>query len=67
MTRVKAIESENGAIRAVIAQTKGAPEPLRVECDYLVVNIGSAVNLDAVKKWGEIGEFRSCALVTTPV
>jgi thioredoxin reductase (NADPH) len=35
-----------------MAQTKGAPEPLRLECDYLVVNIGAAVNLDAVKRWG---------------
>jgi thioredoxin reductase (NADPH) len=51
-TRVKSIEVENGAIRAVVAQTKGATEPLRLPCDYLVVNIGNAVNLDAVKRWG---------------
>jgi thioredoxin reductase (NADPH) len=51
-TRVKALEVEDGAVRAVIAQTKGAAEPVRVECDYLVVNIGAAVNLDAVKRWG---------------
>ncbi|OGF04943.1 MAG: hypothetical protein A2W00_08080 [Candidatus Eisenbacteria bacterium RBG_16_71_46] len=63
-TRVKAIESENGAIRAVIAQTKGAPEPLRVECDYLVVNIGAAVNLDAVKRWGI--ETRGNQIVVDP-
>jgi thioredoxin reductase (NADPH) len=51
-TRVRSIEAENGVIRAVTAQTKGAPEPLRIECDYLVVNIGAAVNLDAVRRWG---------------
>ena len=51
-TRVRAIEVDDGSIRAVMAQTKGAPEPLRLECDYLVVNIGAAVNLDAVKRWG---------------
>ncbi len=51
-TRVKEIEVEDGRIRAVRAVTKGTPEPLRLECDYLVVNIGAAVNLDAVKRWG---------------
>ena len=51
-TRVKSLESGNGTLRAVVAQTKGAAEPLRLECDYLVVNIGAAVNLDAVKRWG---------------
>jgi thioredoxin reductase (NADPH) len=51
-TRVKSLELENGALRAVVAQTKGAAEPLRLEADYLVVNIGAAVNLDAVKRWG---------------
>lgn len=51
-TRVKEIESENGSIRAVRVATKGVAEPLRLECDYLVVNIGAAVNLDAVKRWG---------------
>jgi len=51
-TRVKSLEIENGTLRAVIAQTKGAPEPMRLENDYLVVNIGAAVNLDAVKRWG---------------
>jgi thioredoxin reductase (NADPH) len=51
-TRIKSLEVVNGMLRAVIAQTKGAPEPLRVECDYLVANIGAAVNLDAVKRWG---------------
>ncbi len=51
-TRVKEIEIENGAIRAVRAMTKGVADPLRLQCDYLVVNIGAAVNLDAVKRWG---------------
>jgi len=51
-TRAKALEVEDGRVRAVVAQTKGAPEPLRIECDYVVVNIGAAVNLDAVKSWG---------------
>ncbi len=51
-TRVKEIETENGRLRAVRAVTKGASEPLRIECDVLVVNIGNAVNLDAVKRWG---------------
>jgi len=51
-TRVKALEIENGRLKAVIAQTKGQSEPLSVPCDYLVVNIGAAVNLDAVKQWG---------------
>ena len=51
-TRVKSIEIENGEIKAVVAQTKGEPEPMRIPCDYLVVNIGNAVNLDAVKSWG---------------
>jgi thioredoxin reductase (NADPH) len=51
-SRVKALEVQNGKIRAVMIQAKGAPEPLRIECDYVVVNIGAAVNLDAVKSWG---------------
>jgi thioredoxin reductase (NADPH) len=51
-TRVKSLEVADGRVNAVVAQTKGASEPLRLECDYLVVNIGAAVNLDAVKRWG---------------
>ncbi len=51
-TRVKGLEIADGKVKAVIAQTKGAPEPLRIETDYVVVNIGAAVNLDAVKSWG---------------
>ncbi len=51
-TRVRSLEVEDGRLRAVVAQVKGSPEPMRLECDYLVVNIGAAVNLDAVKRWG---------------
>jgi thioredoxin reductase len=51
-TRVRSIETTDGRIEAIVAQTKGAPEPLRLDCDYLVVNIGAAVNLDAVRRWG---------------
>jgi thioredoxin reductase (NADPH) len=51
-TRVKEIEVADGRIRAVRAVTKGVAEPLKLECDYLVVNIGAAVNLDAVRRWG---------------
>jgi len=51
-TRLKSLEIEDGTLRAVVAQTKGAPDPLRLACDYLVVNIGNAVNLDAVRRWG---------------
>jgi thioredoxin reductase (NADPH) len=51
-TRLKELVVEDGTLRAVVAQTKGAPAPLRLDCDYLVVNIGAAVNLDAVKRWG---------------
>jgi ferredoxin/flavodoxin---NADP+ reductase len=51
-TRVKSLEVQDGRLVALGAQTKGQSEPLRVECDYLVVNIGAAVNLDAVKQWG---------------
>ncbi len=51
-TRVKTIEHEDGALRAVTVLTRGAAEPQRIECDHLVVNIGAAVNLEAVKRWG---------------
>lgn len=51
-TRVKGLEVEDGRLRAVLAQTKGEKDPLRLEADVLVVNIGAAVNLDAVKGWG---------------
>jgi len=51
-TRVKGLEIEGGKLRALLVQTKGQSEPTRLPCDYLVVNIGAAVNLDAVKQWG---------------
>lgn len=51
-TRITGLEVANGMLRAVLARKKGEPEPLRIECDYLVANIGAAVNLDAVKRWG---------------
>jgi len=51
-TRLKSLELEGGRLVGVTAQTKGAAEPLRIDADYLVVNIGAAVNLDAVKRWG---------------
>ena len=51
-TRVKELVVEDGKVSAVVAQTKGASGPLRIECDHVVVNIGAAVNLDAVKRWG---------------
>ena len=51
-TRVKGLEIEDGRLRAVLVQTKGESEPARLPCDTLVVNIGAAVNLDAVKQWG---------------
>jgi thioredoxin reductase len=51
-TRVKGLETESGTLRTVVAQTKGAAEPLRLDADMIVVNIGAAVNLDAVKSWG---------------
>lgn len=51
-SRVKQLDVENGRLRGVMVQTKGQPEPAWLECDLLVVNIGAAVNLDAVKRWG---------------
>ncbi len=50
--RVKELVVEEGRLRAVVVLVRGQPEPRRLECDYLVVNIGAAVNLDAVKGWG---------------
>jgi len=49
---VKGLEIENGTLRAVMVQTKGESAPVRLPSDLLVVNIGAAVNLDAVKQWG---------------
>ncbi len=51
-TRVKSIEHQDGVLQSVTVQTKGDAEPRRIPCDVLVVNIGAAVNLDAVKRWG---------------
>lgn len=51
-TRVRELVVEGGRLRGVVAQTKGEPAPLRLDCDYVVVNIGNAVNLDAVRSWG---------------
>lgn len=51
-TRVKQLDVADGRLKGVVVQTKGQPEPAWLEADYLVVNIGAAVNLDAVKRWG---------------
>ena len=51
-TRVKQLDVQDGALKGVVVQTKGQNEPAWLEADYLVVNIGAAVNLDAVKRWG---------------
>ena len=51
-TRVKELVIEQGRLAGVVVQTKGAEAPVTVPCDYLVVNIGASVNLDAVKRWG---------------
>jgi ferredoxin/flavodoxin---NADP+ reductase len=51
-TRTKALEIADGRLCAVIVESKGSPEPRRLECDYLVVNIGAAVNLESVQRWG---------------
>jgi len=50
--RVRELVVEDGRVRAVVVMVRGEPEPRRLECDYLVVNIGAAVNLDALKGWG---------------
>jgi thioredoxin reductase len=51
-TKVKELVVEHGVLKAVIVETRGEPGPRRLECDYLVVNIGAAVNLEAVQGWG---------------
>ena len=51
-TRVKSLDVQDGRLKGVLAQTKGQNEPVWLETDYLVVNIGAAVNLDAVRRWG---------------
>ena len=51
-TRVQEILRENGRVTAVRVQTKGADGPDLIPCDYVVVNIGASVNMDAVRRWG---------------
>jgi thioredoxin reductase (NADPH) len=51
-TKVKELVVEDGALKAVIVETRGESAPRRLDCDYLVVNIGAAVNLEAVQGWG---------------
>ena len=51
-TRVKELVVQDGRLQGVMVQTKGADGPVRLDADYLVVNVGAAVNLDAVKRWG---------------
>jgi thioredoxin reductase (NADPH) len=64
-TRVKELVVDDGRLTGLVAQTKGAAEPLRLDCDYLVVNIGAAVNLDAVKRWGIDTEGNQIKVDTT--
>jgi thioredoxin reductase (NADPH) len=51
-TKVKELVVEGGALKAVMVETRGEPGSRRLDCDYLVVNIGAAVNLEAVQGWG---------------
>jgi thioredoxin reductase (NADPH) len=51
-TRVKELVVQDGRLQGVMVQTKGGDGPIRLDADYLVVNVGAAVNLDAVKRWG---------------
>ena len=51
-TKVKELVVEDGALKAVMVETRGEAGPRRLDCDYLVVNIGAAVNLEAVQGWG---------------
>lgn len=51
-SRVRQLDVADGRLRGVMVQTKGQDEPAWLECDHLVVNIGAAVNLDAVRRWG---------------
>jgi thioredoxin reductase len=51
-TKVKELVVEDGALKAVMVETRGEPGLQRLDCDYLVVNIGAAVNLEAVQGWG---------------
>jgi ferredoxin/flavodoxin---NADP+ reductase len=59
--KVKELELEDGALKAVIVETRDEPGTRRLGCDHLVVNIGAAVNLEAVQGWGvevEAGHIR---------
>jgi len=51
-TKVKELVVEGGVLKAVMVETRGEPGSRRLDCDYLVVNIGAAVNLEAVQGWG---------------
>ncbi len=51
-TKVTELVVEDGALKAVMVETRGEPGTRRLDCDYLVVNIGAAVNLQAVQGWG---------------
>jgi thioredoxin reductase len=51
-TKVKELVVEGGVLKAVMVETRGEPGPRRLDCDCLVVNIGAAVNLEAVQGWG---------------
>jgi thioredoxin reductase (NADPH) len=69
-TKVKELIVEQGALRAVMVETRGEPGPRRLECDYLVVNIGAAVNLEVVQRWGvevEGGHIKVDGLMQTSV
>jgi thioredoxin reductase (NADPH) len=50
-SRVTGLLLDDGGLRGVQVTTKGKGAT-EVACDYLVVNIGAAVNMDAVKRWG---------------
>jgi ferredoxin/flavodoxin---NADP+ reductase len=51
-SHVRELVVEDGALKAVVVETRGQPGTRRLDCDYLVVNIGAAVNLEAVQAWG---------------
>ncbi len=74
--RVTALEVEDGALRAVLIQARDAGRPApddppieRLPCDHLVVNIGTAANLEAVQAWGvevDAGRIRvDCGMRTS--
>jgi thioredoxin reductase (NADPH) len=69
-TRVRELVVEAGTLRAIVVQTRGEPEPRRLECDYLIVNTGAAVDLDDVRRWGvevEGGHIKVDGLMRTSV